>query len=65
MQTSRDVSFRLVDVYDESEKITLVMECMEGGELFDRVIDKQRFSEQDHIIHHESEQIRLRLDGSG
>lgn len=40
---------RLVDVYEEKEQITLVMECMEGGELFDRVIERKRFSEHDAL----------------
>mmetsp|Transcript_33124 Transcript_33124/g.52700 ORF Transcript_33124/g.52700 Transcript_33124/m.52700 type:complete len:567 (-) Transcript_33124:30-1730(-) len=38
---------RLTDVYEEEDKLTLVMECMEGGELFDRVIEKKKFPEKD------------------
>mmetsp|Transcript_32777 Transcript_32777/g.87990 ORF Transcript_32777/g.87990 Transcript_32777/m.87990 type:complete len:570 (-) Transcript_32777:44-1753(-) len=38
---------RLVDVYETEEYIYLVMECMEGGELFDRVTELKRFSERD------------------
>lgn len=38
---------RLVDVYESPEKLTLVMECMSGGELFDRVVEKKRFTEKD------------------
>lgn len=38
---------RLTDVYESAEKLSLVMECMEGGELFDRVLSKKRFAEQD------------------
>jgi len=38
---------RLVDVYEEEDRLSLVMECMEGGELFDRVIERKRFSEKD------------------
>lgn len=38
---------RLVDVYQNREKLSLVMECMEGGELFDRVLAKKKYSEQD------------------
>lgn len=37
---------RLVDVYESSNTITIVMECAEGGELFDRVT-QQRFSEDE------------------
>jgi serine/threonine protein kinase len=37
---------RLHDVYSSSDSLTLVMECMEGGELFDRVMDTGGFSER-------------------
>mmetsp|Transcript_61039 Transcript_61039/g.176793 ORF Transcript_61039/g.176793 Transcript_61039/m.176793 type:complete len:505 (-) Transcript_61039:114-1628(-) len=36
---------RLYDVYETDEFLHLVMECLEGGELFDRVIERKRFSE--------------------
>jgi len=36
---------RLYDVYESKDNLHLVMECMEGGELFDRVTEKKRFSE--------------------
>eukprot|EP00928_Gymnodinium_smaydae_P063656 TRINITY_DN47174_c0_g1_i1.p1 TRINITY_DN47174_c0_g1~~TRINITY_DN47174_c0_g1_i1.p1 ORF type:complete len:558 (-),score=122.34 TRINITY_DN47174_c0_g1_i1:50-1723(-) len=38
---------RLVDVYESKDRLDLVMECMEGGELFDRVREQRRFSEKD------------------
>lgn len=38
---------RLADVYQSKEKMSLVMECMEGGELFDRVIERKKFTEKD------------------
>jgi len=38
---------RLTDVYESDEMLSLVMECMEGGELFHRVTEKRRFSEKD------------------
>mmetsp|Transcript_40532 Transcript_40532/g.104902 ORF Transcript_40532/g.104902 Transcript_40532/m.104902 type:complete len:564 (+) Transcript_40532:144-1835(+) len=38
---------RLFDVYETPEYMHLVMECLEGGELFDRVTEKKRFSEGD------------------
>jgi len=38
---------RLVDVYEFDKHLDLVMECMEGGELLDRVREKKRFSEAD------------------
>jgi len=37
---------RLMDVYESDNQISLVMECMEGGELFDRVTNGKRFSEK-------------------
>jgi calcium-dependent protein kinase len=36
---------RLYDVYETRHGLHLVMECMEGGELFDRVIERKQFSE--------------------
>mmetsp|Transcript_62804 Transcript_62804/g.174065 ORF Transcript_62804/g.174065 Transcript_62804/m.174065 type:complete len:543 (-) Transcript_62804:168-1796(-) len=38
---------RLFDVYDTNDNLDLVMECMEGGELFDRVHERRIFSEHD------------------
>lgn len=38
---------RLTDVYESAEHLDIVMECMEGGELFDRIKARQRFSERD------------------
>merc|ERR1719230_1407167 len=38
---------RLFDVYESKDYLHLVMECMEGGELFDRVSELKRFSERD------------------
>lgn len=38
---------RLVDVYETPESISLVMECCDGGELYDRVAKRRRFSERD------------------
>jgi calcium-dependent protein kinase len=37
---------RLLDVYETDDQISLVTECMEGGELFDRVMQSKRFSEK-------------------
>jgi len=36
---------RLLDVYESDHHISLVMECMDGGELFDRVTSAKRFEE--------------------
>jgi len=38
---------RLVDVYQSKERLSLVMECMDGGELFDRVSAKKKYSENE------------------
>jgi len=38
---------RLYDVFDSEDQLHLVMECMEGGELFDRVTELKRFGESD------------------
>jgi len=38
---------RLVDVFECDHSLNLVMECMEGGELFDRVREKKTFSNND------------------
>merc|ERR1712217_972446 len=38
---------RLMDVYESENDLQFVMECLEGGELFDRVIEQKRFSEHD------------------
>lgn len=37
---------RLMDVYENEEHISLVMEHMEGGELFDRLVIAKRFTER-------------------
>lgn len=38
---------RLFDVYESSDTLYLIMECMDGGELFDRVTELKQFSERD------------------
>jgi calcium-dependent protein kinase len=38
---------RLLDVYESEDQLYLVMECLEGGELFDRVSQLKVFSERD------------------
>jgi len=38
---------RLVDVFESPDQVELVMECMSGGELYDRVHKRHTFSEQD------------------
>lgn len=38
---------RLHDVYESVDVLYLVMECLDGGELFDRVLNLKRFCERD------------------
>eukprot|EP00930_Biecheleria_cincta_P018207 TRINITY_DN14262_c0_g3_i1.p1 TRINITY_DN14262_c0_g3~~TRINITY_DN14262_c0_g3_i1.p1 ORF type:complete len:507 (+),score=97.66 TRINITY_DN14262_c0_g3_i1:93-1613(+) len=38
---------RLLDVYESEDWLSFVMECMEGGELFSRVLEREVFSETD------------------
>mmetsp|Transcript_111660 Transcript_111660/g.346472 ORF Transcript_111660/g.346472 Transcript_111660/m.346472 type:complete len:530 (-) Transcript_111660:203-1792(-) len=38
---------RLFDVYESQEFLHLVMECMEGGELYERIVELKTFSERD------------------
>lgn len=38
---------KLYDTYDEESKFYLVMELMTGGELFDRIIEKEHYSEKE------------------
>jgi len=38
---------RLYDVYESEDTLHLVMECMEGGELFDRISELKKFGEAD------------------
>merc|ERR1712194_481435 len=40
---------RLNGVYETSDMLYLVMECMSGGELFKRICEKKRFSEKDAV----------------
>jgi calcium-dependent protein kinase len=38
---------RLVDVYESEDQLSFVMECMEGGELFDQVVNQKVFADDD------------------
>jgi len=38
---------RMHDIFDSRSKMCLVLDLMEGGELFDRIIEKGHFSEKD------------------
>lgn len=38
---------KLYEVYDEKSKFYMVMELMTGGELFDRIVEKEHYSEKE------------------
>jgi len=38
---------RLVAVYEDDKMLNLVMECMDGGEVYERVLARRRFNEHD------------------
>mmetsp|Transcript_99737 Transcript_99737/g.250038 ORF Transcript_99737/g.250038 Transcript_99737/m.250038 type:complete len:677 (-) Transcript_99737:100-2130(-) len=40
---------RLLDVYETQDRLTLVMECLDGGDLFCRVKDQGKFKEAEAI----------------
>lgn len=37
----------LIDVYEDADAVHLVLELCSGGELFDRIVEKHRYSERD------------------
>mmetsp|Transcript_8381 Transcript_8381/g.20776 ORF Transcript_8381/g.20776 Transcript_8381/m.20776 type:complete len:513 (+) Transcript_8381:89-1627(+) len=41
---------KLYETYEDSARIYLVMECCEGGELFDKVLEAKRFDERQTAI---------------
>jgi len=41
---------KLYESYEDKKKIYLVMECCEGGELFDRIVDSGKLSEEDSAV---------------
>ena len=38
---------KLYEIFEDEENIYLVLELMTGGELFDRVVDKEHYSEKE------------------
>ena len=38
---------KLIEIFDEDDYVYLVMELMQGGELFDRLVEKENYSEQE------------------
>ena len=38
---------KLLEVYDQQDNFYMVMELMTGGELFDRIVDKEFYSEKE------------------
>lgn len=43
-------TIKLHEVYEDQNHIYLVMDVMNGGELFDRIIQKGNYSERDACI---------------
>jgi len=49
-QVSHPNIIKMYDIFDSRSKMCLVLDLMEGGELFDRIIEKGHFSEKDASI---------------
>ncbi|RKP06701.1 kinase-like domain-containing protein [Thamnocephalis sphaerospora] len=50
MSIDHPCAVRIVDVFDDLEELYLVLELAAGGELFDRIVNKSRFSEPEARI---------------
>lgn len=44
------ITTRLYEVYENKDKLFLVMELLSGGELFDRIIEKGNYTEKNACI---------------
>eukprot|EP00484_Ammonia_sp_Unknown_P005734 CAMPEP_0197065672 /NCGR_PEP_ID=MMETSP1384-20130603/168635_1 /TAXON_ID=29189 /ORGANISM="Ammonia sp." /LENGTH=191 /DNA_ID=CAMNT_0042502595 /DNA_START=96 /DNA_END=668 /DNA_ORIENTATION=+ len=49
-QISHPNIVKLYDIFDSRSKMCLVLDLLEGGELFDRIIEKGHFSEKDAAL---------------
>lgn len=47
LTANKDHIVQLIDVYVEPRRIAIVMEFLEGGELFERIISRTKYSERD------------------
>jgi calcium/calmodulin-dependent protein kinase I len=45
--SDHDCFVKLYEFYDEAEKYMLVLELISGGELFDRIVEKEKYSERE------------------
>jgi calcium/calmodulin-dependent protein kinase I len=41
---------KLIEIYEDDEKVYIVMELVEGSELFDRIVDKGYYSEKSTVL---------------
>lgn len=45
--SEHDKFVKLYESYDEADKYYLVLELIQGGELFDRVVEKEKYTERE------------------
>ena len=51
---------KMIDAYENKENFFIVLEFMKGGELFERIVEKEKFSEKEAI-----KVLRVLLDAVG
>jgi serine/threonine protein kinase len=44
---NHDGIIRVIDIYETPDEISIVMELVEGGDLFDRIVEKKRYAEEE------------------